>query len=234
MSADIVDQIIGLIRAQRLRPGDRLPPERQLTEAFNVSRVTVRDALRVLEVLGLIEIRVGSSGGAFVTLPSPPVVGRSLSNLLMMRRFEASELAEARLVVELGVLSLALGNISDDEIASLRELCRQSRELLERDEYDTELSIAFHSQIARATKNEAVVLLSESFAGPLSLAAVRAQESKHARQRKTVEEHEALVEALAERDATKARAVLTAHVLRGLPPRTSTAYLIDPSREMTS
>jgi GntR family transcriptional regulator, transcriptional repressor for pyruvate dehydrogenase complex len=231
MSADIVDQVIDLIRARRLQPGDRLPPERQLTELFEVSRVTVRDALRVLEVLGLIEIRVGSSGGAFVTVPSPPAVGRSLNSLLMMRTFQARELAEARLVIELGVLALALGNITDDEIESLRLLCDESQSLLDKGEYNTELSIAFHSQIARATKNAAVLLLSESFAGPLSLAAVREQEAKESRQRRTVEEHKALVEALAARDAAGAREILISHVFRGLEPDEGAAFLLAPTED---
>ena len=66
----IVDQIRLLMRQGQLQPGDRLPAERELCEHFGVSRVTVREALRVLEANGLVEIRVGARGGAFVRSPS--------------------------------------------------------------------------------------------------------------------------------------------------------------------
>src|SRR5512133_3526863 len=63
MSEAIVEQIRGLIRSEQLRPGDRLPSERDLGERMGVSRVTIREAMRVLEAGGLIEIRVGARGG---------------------------------------------------------------------------------------------------------------------------------------------------------------------------
>src|SRR5215218_4017135 len=70
ISALIVDQVRTLIHEGKLTSGDRLPPEREMCERFGVSRVTVREALRVLEASGLVEIRVGAHGGAFVTQPT--------------------------------------------------------------------------------------------------------------------------------------------------------------------
>lgn len=62
-SEDVVRQIKGAIHAGKLRPGDGLPSERELSERLGVSRVTIRDALRTLEATGLVEIRVGARGG---------------------------------------------------------------------------------------------------------------------------------------------------------------------------
>jgi GntR family transcriptional regulator, transcriptional repressor for pyruvate dehydrogenase complex len=215
MSGQIVAQISDLIRQGRLKPGDRLPAERELVTTFGVSRVTVRDALRVLEVMGMVEIRVGSAGGAFVTTPSPNVLGRSLSNVLVMRSYEPEQIAEVRLVIELGIFDLVAERITDDDLTDLRELCERSRERLEADEYDTALSISFHSRLAACAHNPAISMLSEAFSGPLSMAAMRAKEVRSNAHKRTVEEHIAIVEALADGDANGARKVLIEHLLRG-------------------
>jgi GntR family transcriptional regulator, transcriptional repressor for pyruvate dehydrogenase complex len=225
MSSEIVSQIIALIRGGRLVPGDRLPAERELAETFGVSRVTVRDALRVLEATGLVDIRVGSAGGAFVTKPSPAVVGETLSNMLFMGEFEPEQIAETRLIVELGVLDLVLERATEEDIAGLRDLCRRSREKLEAGEYDTKLSVRFHAQLAHGAHNPAVVMLAETFSGPLSMAAVRAKEVRGDAHRRTVEEHEALVDCIALRDADGARETLVTHLLRGREMPQDTARL---------
>ncbi len=80
MSEVIIEQIRLLIRQGQLKPGDRLPAERDLCERFQVSRVTVREALRVLEAAGLIEIRVGARGGTFVTAPTSVRVGEGITD----------------------------------------------------------------------------------------------------------------------------------------------------------
>src|ERR1700743_2069731 len=82
ISEVIVEQIRLLMRQGQLKPGDRLPPERDPCERFGVSRVTVREALRMLESSGLVEIRVGARGGAFVTAPSSNRVGEGLAGPL--------------------------------------------------------------------------------------------------------------------------------------------------------
>ena len=82
MSEAIVEQIRGLIRSEQLRPGDRLPSERDLGERMGVSRVTGREAMRVLEAGGLIEIRVGARGGAIVTTPTSTRIGSGLADLI--------------------------------------------------------------------------------------------------------------------------------------------------------
>src|SRR5881394_1632759 len=84
-SSSIADQIRSAILSGRLEQGERLPPERELAEQFGVSRVTVRDALRGLEAMGLIEVRVGARGGAFVTVPSGALMGQAMSDMMLMQ-----------------------------------------------------------------------------------------------------------------------------------------------------
>lgn len=226
MSSQIVSQIVDLIRDGRLAPGDRLPPERELATTFGVSRVTVRDALRALDVMGLLEIRVGSTGGAFVTIPSPKVVGQNLSNMLVMRAFDPDHIAETRLVLELGIFDLVAARVTDEDLEALHDVCRRTRATWEAGDYDTSLSFEFHHTLAQAAHNPALAMLAESFSGPLSMAALRAQEVRSDANRRTVEEHEGIVEALVAGDHDRAREFLIAHLLRGRPITDTAHHLL--------
>src|SRR5438132_10086855 len=113
-SSSIADQIRQAIVTGRLEQGQRLPPERELAEQFGVSRVTVRDALRALEAMGLIEVRVGARGGAFVTVPTGSIVGQTMSDMMMMQAITPADIVEARLVVELGTVTLACVRATDE------------------------------------------------------------------------------------------------------------------------
>src|ERR671930_1578699 len=121
-SSSIADQIRQAIVTGKLREGERLPPERELAEQFGVSRVTVRDALRALEAMGLIVVRVGARGGAFVTVPTGSLVGQTMSDMLLMQAISPEDIVEARLVVELGTVTLACARATDQELAALRDL----------------------------------------------------------------------------------------------------------------
>src|SRR6185369_9726848 len=156
MSEAIVDQIKTLIRTNRLRPGDRLPSERELCERMGVSRVTVREALRILEAGGLVEIRVGARGGAFVTTPSSERLGAGLADLIQLAPVTAVDVTEARLVFELGIIPMLVERATDEDIAGLR-----------RGEYTMAKSAEFHNRVAACTHNRAIEMLMHSFHGPL-------------------------------------------------------------------
>src|SRR4051812_50019963 len=96
ISAAITEQIRRAILERRLQPGDRLPNQRELAERFGGSRVTVRDALRTLEAGGLLAIRVGASGGPFVTAPPPGVAGPGIPHLRQRPGGAAGERAGGR------------------------------------------------------------------------------------------------------------------------------------------
>src|SRR6478752_9477902 len=103
-SSAIAEQIRTAILTGRVKAGERLSPERELAEQFGVSRVTVRDALRSLEAMGLIEVRVGARGGAFVTAPTGSKVAQAMSDMMMMSVIRPEDIVESRLIVELGTV----------------------------------------------------------------------------------------------------------------------------------
>jgi GntR family transcriptional regulator, transcriptional repressor for pyruvate dehydrogenase complex len=215
ISDAITAQIRTAILERKLQPGDRLPNERDLAERFGVSRVTVRDALRRLEAGGLLEIRVGASGGPFVTVPSTGMVGQGISHMLMMSEVDPDEIAEARVILELGTVSLAVERATDEDIASLRSLCDVAEEALAAGHYEVRLSREFHAALALASHNRAIEMVTATFAGPLSMHPVREREEEDWSHEVSVKQHRELVDAIAARDAERARRIMHVHLTRG-------------------
>lgn len=210
----IADQIRLLLRDGRLKPGDRLPSERDLCQRFGVSRVTVREALRVLEANGLIEIKVGARGGAIVSSPSSESLGEGLADLLTLSPFTASHVTEARLILELGLVPMVVERATEEDIAALRELADQGRRALNKGEYTVEMSAAFHIRLAGATRNPAIEMLVRSFHGPLVMSLEKAQHAAPRMGRRGVEEHRAIVDAVEARDVQRAADIMREHLER--------------------
>jgi GntR family transcriptional repressor for pyruvate dehydrogenase complex len=215
ISVQIVQQIQDAIRSGRLKPGDRLPPERDLAGRFGVSRVTVRDALRSLEVLGLIQVRVGAAGGAFVTSPGAEIVGEGLTNLMLLSSLEHEEIAEARLVLELGSVALATARATEEDLHLLRSMMSDARAALDNGTYERSMSLRFHLSVAQIARNKAITLFTDSFRGPLSMHEIRKREPRLSSFQHTVEEHEGIVKAIERRDAREAQRRMADHLMRG-------------------
>jgi DNA-binding FadR family transcriptional regulator len=213
-SSSITDQIRTAILGGRLREGERLPPERELAEQFGVSRVTVRDALRGLEAMGLIEVRVGARGGAFVTVPTGSHVGQTMSDMLLLQAISPEDIVEARLVVELGTVTLACARATDQDLAALRDLNARATEAIADGSYTREMSWEFHSLLADAAHNAALEGLTSSFRSTLSMHPIRTREGSRAHAR-SVDEHTRIFAALERRDGATARREMAHHLLRG-------------------
>lgn len=214
VSQVIVDQIKSLLREGKLANGDRLPSERDLCQRFGVSRVTVREALRVLEANGLIEIRVGARGGAFVSSPTKERLGEGLADLMTLAPLTPADVTEARSVIEVGILPLVVERATEQDIARLRRLVEEGQEALDRDTYTMSLSATFHVAIAACAHNPAIETLVHSFHGPMLLSLRQAQTVAPAMGRRGTEEHAALVDAIEQRDVEAAVAVMTTHLDR--------------------
>ena len=116
---EITSQVRDLVRRGELTAGDRLPSERALAEQFLVSRNTVREAMRMLEVAGLIELRRGATGGAFIAQANPHRVAVNISDMIGLSVFSFTDLAEARLGVESVIVRLACQRRDDDDLAAM-------------------------------------------------------------------------------------------------------------------
>lgn len=213
VSQVIVDQIKVLIRDGKLQPGDRLPSERDLCQQFGVSRVTVREALRVLEASGLVSIRVGAHGGAFLTKPSSERLGEGLADLISLAPLTATDVTEARIIVELGVLPLAVERATEEDIAALHSMVEEAEKVLADGSYTTEMSAAFHVRVAECTHNPAVEMLMQSFHGPMRMS-IEESHMVAPMGHQGIEEHRELAKAIEKRDLAAAREVMTKHLDR--------------------
>jgi DNA-binding FadR family transcriptional regulator len=214
MSEAIVDQIRGLIRSEQLRPGDRLPSERDLGERMGVSRVTVREAMRVLEAGGLIQIKVGAKGGAVVTSPSSTKLGSGLADLISLSPLTAGEVIEARQVFEVGIIPLVVERATDEDITELREMVAAHQAALKGGEYGMPMSAAFHVRVAACTHNSAIEMLVQSFHGPLLMSLREAQVAAPLMGHRGTNEHRDFVEAVAKRNVDRAIEIMRTHLDR--------------------
>jgi GntR family transcriptional regulator, transcriptional repressor for pyruvate dehydrogenase complex len=165
-----VDEIIGQIRSRiqsnELRPGEKLPSERELAEQLGVSRNTLREAIRMLEFSGLITLKKGSTGGAFLNDSNSAALSRSLLDGIALRQYDVKELIDVRLVLENYVVEQACLHATDEEIEELAAIVKSSEEAEANvPDYEDRLNlhIRFHQKLSQIAHNG----VSETLAGPL-------------------------------------------------------------------
>ena len=212
-SDQVRDQLEAAIRRGDYAPGDRLPSERELTEMLGVSRVSVREGIRSLEAIGLVQVRHGN--GCFVLDPAS-LANRELSRWLELHRDEALELLRVRgaldeVAAEEAAVRRdpeAMRQVHEAHEAFLAEVARRPRP---RVETLADLDVDFHLSIARASGSQLLVNLLGELHLHLGESRKAAFEAR-GRPRQAVSEHEAILEALDAGDGAAARAAVSAHI----------------------
>ena len=204
----IVQQIEGLLERGELKPGDQLPPERQLAEQFQVSRASVREALRSLELLGIVETRAG--GGTFVRQAQPDDLARPLQSLIT-RGHTLTDVIDVRGLVEPAVAERAAQNITKEEIAELRQIIAAQERKVAAGEPYVEEDTRFHEVIGQAARNELLVTVLGVIWDVL-----RASREEwlltEKRAHGSIEAHRRILAALEQHDPTAARTAAADHI----------------------
>ena len=129
-SSSLSSQIVGDVRdelfAKKLKPGDFLGTEKDLAARYGVSRIVARDALRTLEALGIVEIRMGKGGGARIAHGNPRLFAEALAVQLDLTGVTAAEIMDAQRAIETLGAELAAENATATDIARLRAAARRS------------------------------------------------------------------------------------------------------------
>ena len=208
----VVDKVLDLISSGAWKPGFRLPPERELSEAFGVSRTVVREAVKALEARGVLESIPG--GGVSVRLADYNMVSRSLQTYMQLSNrvdFEI-RLNEVRRVLEVEMVALAAARRTPEQLAQLHEICQQMRVKGHSAKQMAELDFRLHVTLAEATQNDLfkvlltpvihqlrdqIVLTWEDFPRPVDL---------------VFEQHEAIVTAVEKGDPEAGRQAMIKHL----------------------
>jgi GntR family transcriptional repressor for pyruvate dehydrogenase complex len=156
VSDKIIDQIRDVILSGQLKPGDKLASERELLTQFGVSKGTLREALRVLEVMGLIEMRKGTSGGAFVAEVDMRTTIHNLITFLHLQKVSVKEITMLRYLIEPTVAQIAATRITEKDIFNLKKIIGRT---ITSGTHEVTKEIGFHRYLARMAGNTLLAVL---------------------------------------------------------------------------
>lgn len=191
------------------KPGDKLPPERQLAEMFGVSRSSIRDAIRTLELAGMVERRQGA--GTVVREASADSVVTPISNILMRKRKEVAELLDVRKMIEPPLAARAALHANSEELAEMADILRRQEEKVRRGELAIEEDSEFHYAIALAADNTVVLKVLDVLMELLRDTRERSLQAE-GRLQKSFAGHQRILAALKRRDAAAAERAMRRHV----------------------
>jgi len=163
ISDQIIAQIRDIILAGDLKPGDKLGSEKELIAQFGVSKATLREALRVLEAMGLVEIRKGLAGGVFIAEVDMKTTIHSIINFLHFKAVSIKDITMLRYFVEPFIVRIAAQNATEQDIQKLKVMISneidEPRPSLDLNKQDIKKGISFHRYLARLTHNPILILI---------------------------------------------------------------------------
>ena len=210
LTDEAIEKIKSMIVSGTLQPGDRLPREADLAAELGLSRSSLREAVKALSLMNILDVRRGD--GTYVTSLQPPLLLEALSFIVdFHRNATVLEFLEVRRILEPEAAAMAAERISPAEIAGLREL-------LDRLGPDPEVEdlvandLEFHRRISACSENTVLTSLLDSLSGPTSRARVWRGLTQTGATQRTLAEHRAILDALESHDAVVARSWCTVHI----------------------
>lgn len=208
----VIEQIKEMIITGTFKKGDKLPSEREMAESLQVSRTSIREALRELEIMGLIESRQGE--GNFIKSSFENTLLKPLSTIFLLKESNSDEILELRNIIERGSVVLAAERITDEELAEMELLFDES---LKSDLKDTlvDVDIDFHYKIAQASKNflilsilNAISFLIEAFIKDIRRNVITKEENINM----LIQQHRDILSALKNHDPVAAEKAMLDHL----------------------
>ena len=205
----VAEQIQQLIASGALSPGDRLPPERELAAKFGVGRSSLRDAIRTLEVMGIVESRHGS--GTVVRDLSTDALVVPLASVLAHKRELVAELLDVRRMIEPALAARAAANATEEELCRLEDILQRQAEKVRRGERSIEEDSEFHYAIALAARNSVVLRVLDVLMDLLRESRARSLQVP-GRPERSCAGHQRILRAIKRRDGPAAEAAVRKHL----------------------
>jgi DNA-binding FadR family transcriptional regulator len=205
----------------KLKSGDRLPSEREMAEQFSVSLGSVREALKALQVLGLIEKKKGRLGGIFVSEINSQAVKKSLGHFLVFKNLSVKNVYDVRKIIEPQAMKMALDNITPDVIKKLEENVLSFEEkakqtganLTEREFFDLDKkNLEFHKIIIETTNNPILILVFDYICDLIASGAPKIMKPDVRFINDAVSEHRKLLEYIKQKDVKKCEEEIVLHL----------------------
>ncbi|WIB62114.1 FadR/GntR family transcriptional regulator (plasmid) [Curtobacterium sp. MCLR17_007] len=210
LTDDAIARIQQMIVTGELRPGQRLPPEKELSESLGLSRNSLREAVKALELIRVLDVRRGD--GTYVTSLEPSVLLEAVSFVVDMHHDQSLiDLLEVRRILEPAAAVLASARAKPEDIAQLRTLMTDVDESTGIEELVAH-DLHFHSTIARIGGNEYLSGLLDALSSKTVRVRVWRGLSQNGSTRRTLDEHAAIVDAIGRRDPQLVQSLVTAHV----------------------
>ena len=194
---------------RKLKPGNKLPAERELAEVLGVSRSSIRDAIRSLELMGLVEPRQGA--GTVVCEISAASVISPLTGLLVRQQHHIAELMDFRRMLEPGLAARAASHASAEEIADMEAILARQEEKVRRGEITVDEDSEFHYSVSVASNNSVVLKLLDILMDLLRDSRERSLQLK-GRAQKSLAGHRRILVAIKRHDADAAQAAMRRHI----------------------
>jgi len=212
-SLEIISQIRELIFAGKLQPGDRLAPENSLLEQFGVSKQTLKEALRTLEYMGLLEIKKGVSGGAYVVEMDREVIREVLATFLFFKNPTIHNISEVRKVIEPYTARIAAEKATEKDLERISGFIFVYNNQIENYEIeDMKNDIEFHRGIAELTGNPILELIVD-FIETIMVDLKKLIKPNLSFSDKVTKAHQRIFKALKEKDPDKASNEMLIHLI---------------------
>jgi len=205
-----IGQIKHMITSGALSPGDRLPPEAALAERLGLSRSSLREAVKALSVIGVLDVRQGA--GTYVTSLKPDLLMGAMEFVVDFHRDDTVlHFLEVRRILEPAATAKATTQLDDDALDALHD---HLLEIGPDPDVDTLVTsdMEFHRTIVHASGNPVLAALIDSFAGPLQRARLWRGNADPGAVQRTIAEHTTILRAMRSRDPEIARAAATVHI----------------------
>jgi GntR family transcriptional repressor for pyruvate dehydrogenase complex len=206
----ILDEITRLITEGILKPGDRLPSESELAERFGVGRSSLREAMRALQLLGIVEVIQGK--GTFLRQTHMLPLATDWARLSRMGLI--SQVMEARQIIEVAIAQLAAERATEEDIAAMRAAIRRAEEAHGDSVISGEASVDFHLALAEATHNEVLALMYKTVRD-LYLETARQTQMTPESVENRLQDHRQILESVERQDPELASKLMAEHIEKG-------------------